>query len=135
VEQECLYREIVAELVGPIYSQVRVLLLPRDRVRLEMGLYLTLCMYEQGFQGVAGRVDASSVAASLPPLERCVALTEDNKKLRHSGMVRWLLRDAKVLLKARSCRLHEDWPGSSGDECAPIHTYIYTYTYIHQCLC
>ena len=102
-------------------------------------------MYAQGFQGVAGRVDASSVAASLPPLERCVALTEDSKRLRHCGVVRWLLRDAKVLLKARSCRLHEDWPGASDDEWDRIATYIYTYiqtyihtyiqTNIHTCLC
>jgi hypothetical protein len=34
---------------------------------------------------VAGRVDSSSVAESLPPLERCVALTEEQKKLRHCG--------------------------------------------------
>ena len=34
---------------------------------------------------MAGRVDSSSVAESLPPLERCVALTEEQKKLRHCG--------------------------------------------------
>lgn len=128
VEQECLYREIVADLVTHIFSQVRVALSEYSGSPCERG-----CMYEQGFRGVAGRVDSSSVAASLPPLERCVALTEEQKKLRHcgalscpsavssdrclmlllrAGVVRWLLRDAKLLLKARSCRLQEDWPGA-----------------------
>ena len=65
-------------------------------------------MTSQGFRGQAGKLDCSSV--DLHPLERAIFFAENDMDNSDRGKCKWMLRDAKLLFKARKFRVEKRWP-------------------------
>jgi hypothetical protein len=65
-------------------------------------------MTSQGFVGQAGKLDGSSM--DLHPLERAIFFAENDIDNSDRGKCKWMLRDAKLLFKARKFRVEKRWP-------------------------
>ena len=69
---------------------------------------LLAAMTSQGFVGQAGKLDGSSM--DLHPLERAIMFAESDIDNSDRGKCKWMLRDAKLLFKARKFRVEKNWP-------------------------